>query len=279
MKRKEYRLRYRLPDEITDVVPDLHLNQTDVAVMHCHDFYEIEVFLDGNGTEILNGRSYPLQRGRVTLMSPMDFHALIPQDRITFYNFMFRGSMLTPELLHSVWEQSINRTLVVKEEELQEMISLCKLLDCEHGKRHPDRQVFMKNIMECFFILLQRQLHQTPEQKTKAIADTIQNGVLYLHRHYRENPSLAQTAAAVNLHPNYFSQRFREVTGQTYTSYLTNLKVIDAKKLLLSSKLSVTEICFASGFTSLSNFMKIFKSHTGMSPRQFVEASNTYEQL
>lgn len=279
MKRKEYGLRYRLPDEVTDVVPDLHLNKADIAVMHCHDFYEIEVFFDGNGTEILNGRSYPVKRGRVTLLSPMDFHELIPQDRMSFYNFMFRGSMLSPELLHSVLEQSINRVLTVKEEELQEMISLCKLLDYEHGKQEPDRQAFLKHIMECFFILLQRRLRQIPEQKSKAIVDTIQNGVLFLHQHYRENPSLSRTASAINLHPNYFSQRFREVTGQTYTAYLTNLKVTHAKKLLLSSKLSVTEICFASGFTSLSNFMKIFKSHTGMSPRQFVEASNTYRQL
>jgi len=272
MKEPQKRQMLRLPPKITDVEPEYRKVASNVE-MHCHDFYEIEVVVSGTGTQVLNGKPYQLRRGCVTLLSPLDFHIVTPtHNDLWVYNFMFRDTMLSPKLLQSVWAYGGNKFLYFEGEDLQEIISICKLLELEHKKQSEERAFLMKNLMECFFVLLLQALHHNAISKQTDMPDEIQSSIQYLHQNFRQNPSLTQTAAAVNWHPNYFSRRFRELTGQTYTAYLTKLKLDYAKKLLLSSQQSVTEICYASGFASLSNFMRIFKENTGTSPLRYIEA-------
>ena len=112
------------------------------------------------------------------------------------------------------------------------------------------------------------------EQTHKEYENSISRGISYLHQHYMESPSLQKTASLVGLNPDYFSHRFHQVTGSNYTAYLTRLKLSHAKKLLLTNRSTVTDVCFSSGFTSISNFMKVFKAHTGMSPKQYARDHN-----
>ena len=63
----------------------------------------------------------------------------------------------------------------------------------------------------------------------------------------------------------------QEETGVGYSEYLNKRKLKYAKQLLKTSSLSVTEICYASGFTSLSNFIRVFKEKTGETPSQYIK--------
>lgn len=269
MKEKTGKPPLQLSEQITDVVPEYRRVYAYVD-MHCHDFYEIEVVVSGVGTQVLNDQVCALRRGCVTLLSPLDFHSVTPQGGdLWVYNFMFRDTMLSPRLLQSVWAYGGNKFLFFEDEALEEILALCRLLDLEHKKQSPERAFLMKNMMECFFVLLLQALRCGPTDPTKGAPDAIQSSIMYLHRNFRDNPSLIQTAAAVNWHPNYFSRRFRAQTGQTYTAYLTKLKLECAKKLLRTGTQSVTEVCFASGFTSVSHFMKVFKAATGQTPLHY----------
>ena len=116
-------------------------------------------------------------------------------------------------------------------------------------------------------------LRATPEKQNNGeYTDSISRGISYLHQHFQDSPSLQKTASLVGLNPDYFSHRFHLVTGINYTAYLTRLKLNHAKKLLLANNTTITDVCFSSGFTSISNFMKVFKAHTGMSPMQYAHS-------
>ena len=110
MKRTGYGLHFHLPQQVADVVPELKCI-TASSFMHCHDFYEIEIFVDGTGVEVLNGVSRTVQRGQVTLLSLSDFHEVIPHGQLYFYNYMFRPSMLSPELQHAIWDHDGNQSI------------------------------------------------------------------------------------------------------------------------------------------------------------------------
>jgi AraC-like DNA-binding protein len=240
--------------------------------MHCHDCYEIEVVAGGSGSQVLNGRQYALEHGCITLLSPADFHSVTPSKNLYIYNFLLRGGMLPPRLLHAIWAYDGNKFLRVEGDALREIISICEILEWEHHKQAPDRAAFMKNLMECFFMLILRAL---PDGHVhQEYTDSISRGITYLHQHFQESPSLQKTASLVGLNPDYFSHRFHQVTGSNYTAYLTRLKLSHAKKLLLTNRSTVTDVCFSSGFTSISNFMKVFKAHTGMSPKQYARDHN-----
>jgi len=128
---------------------------------------------------------------------------------------------------------------------------------------------FIKNMMESILILLLR--YQGTASALKQTNTTeLKKALLYLHSHFRENPSLATTAEISGYCSNYFSQLFHLYTGQTYVQYLIDLKLSYAKHLLDSCDISTTEACFECGFTSLSNFLRSFKQRYGVSPQAYV---------
>lgn len=96
------------------------------------------------------------------------------------------------------------------------------------------------------------------------------NDVLqYLHQHWRENLSVAQLAAQVYVSPNYLSRFFNKYLGTTITEYLLNLRMQAAVELLNNSSDSITEIAMKTGFPSATTFIRKFKQHYDVTPRQY----------
>ncbi len=79
-------------------------------------------------------------------------------------------------------------------------------------------------------------------------------------------PSLARTAMMSSAH---FSRRFRAAYSETPYSYLMTRRIERAKALLRRGEMSVTEICFAVGFSSLGSFSTRFTGLVGESPSAY----------
>lgn len=246
-----------------------HKQWTGYTQLHWHGFFEIEVILSGQGTQTLNGQPWPLKRGCIYFLTPLDYHEVTSSGGMEMYNLMFRENMLSQTFLNTVYQAGQGQILYIPEEDFDEVVALCSLLEREFSRHAPHREEYLHNLLENFLILIFRHLRQEVRDSQRERKDYIQKALLFLQWNFRKNPSLADTAAVVNLNANYFSQRFREETGQSFTTYLTDLKISYAKKLLRVGDRTVTEICFDSGFSSLSNFMKAFRSATGLSPSQY----------
>jgi AraC-like DNA-binding protein len=76
-------------------------------------------------------------------------------------------------------------------------------------------------------------------------------------------------AKAVNIHPNYLSARFKQITGMTFVEYVASTRFQRARGLLHNGDVRLSEAAFAAGFQSLSQFNRIFKRLSGKSPTQF----------
>ncbi len=83
--------------------------------------------------------------------------------------------------------------------------------------------------------------------------------------------SLTKVAKSVNLSANYLSEKFKEVTGINFVRYVGQTRTAKARDLLRNSNLRISEIAFAVGFQSLSQFNRVFKKLTRKSPTQFRE--------
>lgn len=87
------------------------------------------------------------------------------------------------------------------------------------------------------------------------------------------NQDLSNTTLANLMHMSVrsFLRHFKELTGQTPASYIANMRMELAKKLLEDSELSIAEIMDRVGISSVSSFSKTFKKHYGHSPRTYRE--------
>jgi AraC-like DNA-binding protein len=84
-----------------------------------------------------------------------------------------------------------------------------------------------------------------------------------------EKISLREVAAEVRICPTYLSEKFKEVTGENFVGYVARARIERACEFLVNSDARISEIAFASGFQSLSQFNRVFKKLCGKSPRAY----------
>lgn len=100
--------------------------------------------------------------------------------------------------------------------------------------------------------------------------DKIRMGTIYdyIHENYDKKTNVNEIAKVVSLSTPAFCRYFKKQTNMTFTDFVNNYRINQAKIFLLKDY-SVTEVCFQVGFESLSYFNKLFKQHTGETPSEF----------
>jgi AraC-like DNA-binding protein len=91
----------------------------------------------------------------------------------------------------------------------------------------------------------------------------------FIAQHSGEELSLRRVAKAVNIHPNYLSEKFKQVTGMNFVEYVACTRFEESCRLLRDGDMRISEIAFAAGFQSLSQFNRVFKRFSGKSPTDF----------
>lgn len=91
----------------------------------------------------------------------------------------------------------------------------------------------------------------------------------YVNEHYREPISLDTLARAVGVSRCHLSRVFSEKMGQSFPSYLSNIRLSYARALLADTELSVTEIAGEAGFGSQRSFYRCFRERFGITPLEY----------
>jgi AraC-like DNA-binding protein len=91
----------------------------------------------------------------------------------------------------------------------------------------------------------------------------------YIGAMFAEPVTLAELARVACLSPNHLLRSFRKVFGETPHQFLTEQRLREAQRLLLTSESSVTEICLACGFESLGSFSSLFRRRYGCAPSRY----------
>jgi transcriptional regulator GlxA family with amidase domain len=91
----------------------------------------------------------------------------------------------------------------------------------------------------------------------------------FLDRHVGQSLPRADLAAMASLGPSQFSHVFHEVVGMTLKSYLQEVKIKRAQRLMRRSSMSLAEIAAEVGFYDLPHLDKAFRRRRGMTPQAF----------
>lgn len=91
----------------------------------------------------------------------------------------------------------------------------------------------------------------------------------YLQNHLEEDISLSLLADEFHLNAQYISQLFKSEIGVGFLTYLTNIRMENARKLLVSTSLSIGEISSRCGYADYRVFTKVFKRNEGITPSQY----------
>ncbi|MDF2613115.1 MAG: response regulator containing CheY-like receiver domain and AraC-type DNA-binding domain [Clostridia bacterium] len=105
--------------------------------------------------------------------------------------------------------------------------------------------------------------------------DSIKRAIQYINQNYMNKITLEEVASAVHVSPNYFSKIFKEEAGINFATYLNQVRIEGAKKLLAERDTSLVDIAYLAGFEDQSYFSRVFKKYTGLSPKRYKELQGT----
>ena len=130
-------------------------------------------------------------------------------------------------------------------------------LEAKSVRSFEDLEVFAQALFDATAALLQRAADAD---------DIIARVTAYIQANFRENIDRDDVAAVAYITPNYLSKQFRSKMGMNLREYINQIRVEEAKRLLLSTNLPVSEVAGMAGYENISYFSTVFRKRTGMSP-------------
>ena len=125
---------------------------------------------------------------------------------------------------------------------------------------------------------LVRRVAQTSEGRPSAgrtANDPARVGAMarFVAEHFLEPILVADVARAVHVHPNTAAREFREAMGTSIPRYISQFRLAEAQRLLLSTRLPVEAVQRSSGFSSATAFHETFRNLVGSTPREYRRAA------
>ena len=110
------------------------------------------------------------------------------------------------------------------------------------------------------------ELQQSEVQNVLDSEDIMVRAKKYIDENFRENIDRNDVAAVTFVTPNYLSKLFKNTMNMNLREYINQLRIEEAKRLLLSTAMSVSEIASYVGYYNISYFSTVFHKIVGVSP-------------
>jgi AraC-like DNA-binding protein len=272
-------------------VDDLLARRSEIRVMaprlgpvavHWHDFYELCYVVDGSARHVVNGVEHRIGRGSAFLVSPVDFHEIVPErGELGCYNIVIGPAVVERRLDElaapgAAWAPWASDDFADLEPDFD------RLAD-EGRSSAPGRAVAMQSVLTWLIVELARRSGALSRFSDGAVAsgssgarNDVRRAIAFVERHFREHITLADAASVAHLSPHYFSELFRDVAGVSFQAYLQTRRLQFGRSLLASTDVSVSDACHAAGFNSLSHFGRAYRRRYGESPSATAATSRSH---
>lgn len=141
----------------------------------------------------------------------------------------------------------------------------------EYTKNTPYSQFILQGMLQRLVLTVYQEY--LPFDNTvlefKTTDSRIHESLIYIEKNLEYSPTLYEAAAHASLSPSHFSRLFKEVTGCSYTDYVTSIRLQHACILLGKTDLSISEIALKVGFSNGNYLATVFKNKYNCSPKDF----------
>ena len=239
---------------------------------HWHGYYEIEYVTGGQGSERINGEEITLLPGVMHVVSPSDFHELIPQPSLSLIKICFDASDVD-HVAVSAFSESTEKRLFCFTGEDKEHFDRLFLDAAFQTEKWGGSERYPQAIRRLLEGILLSASEYVPMAATRGEVSKTQNAVArvlpYVHANYMHTLSLSEVAEKMHFSAAYLSRCFHESMGVTFSQYVRNLRMELAARLLSNTDADVTDVCYEVGFSSPASFSNDFKKHFDMTPSEY----------
>ena len=271
----------RIPDQRTFVVRELIAPSFDTN-WHFHPEYQLFLVLEGRGTRFVGDtmkpfreydlvftgpnlphlwrndkeyfdKSQPLNTHGIVIYFSADFigEGLLEKEEFEALKHLLQASVRGLEIMgdtNRLIRPMMKRLLSLKG--LQSIIHLLKILQLMAVSKdcHPIVQAGYTNLNKA-----------SEEDRMSLVHD-------YVMDHFKEGIRLEDVSTLTNMTVSSFSRYFKSRMNKSFSDFLSDVRISHACKLLHEEAINISEVCYESGFNTLSNFNRQFKDRMGVTP-------------
>ncbi|UZD23489.1 AraC family transcriptional regulator [Algoriphagus halophytocola] len=283
----------KIPENKVFVIKELREQYLD-KYWHSHEEYQLNVVLKGRGTRYIGDHMKPFKEGDMVLTGPNLPHVW----RSDNIYFDVENGLETHDIVIYFPENFLGENAFMKEEyeDIEKLLSranrgleitgptnrqVTKMMKELLDKRGTSRIVGLLQILD----LLAHSSDLSPitqlGYKNNYAAnekDKISEILEYVLKNFKDKITLQDVAAMASMSESAFSRYFKSRVNKSFSDFLGDVRISNARKLLHDEDLNVSQVCFESGFPTLSNFNKQFKDRTGKTPLAYKkEYMDTFE--
>ena len=144
---------------------------------------------------------------------------------------------------------------------------------CEQCKSAADHLYIHYEILRLLLFLATATEHSAVESKHGNILKVLD----YIHTHYSETLNIDALAAQVHMSRSQFYKSFKNSSSLTPVEYIEQYRYMQAKRLLSSTAMSVTDIAVQCGYYDATHFAKHFRKHMNISPIEYRKSIKRYD--
>lgn len=248
--------------------------------LHWHEEMELICVMDGTVQIQVLSEKYDCQQGDLIIIPPGAVHQIQQiEDKSAFYfNILFKFSLLEPDEESYMFKKYFSPLLVENGMEHYlpansslntELFPIINHLIVEREKKYDCQELVIK--ANLFFVIekLQEALKKDfSSQKTSAQISRLKPLITKLEEEFGEDISVQEAADICAMSETYFMKFFKKMTGMTFVEYLNTLRLEKAQFMLKNTPKSVSQISEDCGFHNFSYFIRSFKAHFGITPKQ-----------
>ena len=243
--------------------------------LHSHDYYELVIFVEGEINYVCESSVYSPKRGDVIIIPPGKFHMSKLKGERTHYKrhvfylypnaFDAVGASLADILIRT--HEGVHFSLSSRERE-EELLTLTEKLSSALKKREDglSRALAFGYIIEIFCLLNRKDIRHSGE--SERLPENILALQQYLDAHYTEINSVSEVAEHFFYSREYVSRLFKKYYDTTILDYIHKLR-ISKSRTLIAEGMPIIDVCYAVGFSSLSTFIRAFRTATDMTPSEY----------
>ena len=240
------------------------------AVPHIHSHFEMIYLASGKAEAVLDGKKYTFRAGDLFMAGANQTHFYENVDGpVSFYLILFSDAM-DPDI-KKILRGRIPQEPVLRAQRLPADIR--QQLDAVAGARSTEGAHGHLEAKGRFLTLMGQVLGSYTYQQAQTDHDSIKRVLAYCLEHYTQPITLDSTSQQLYMSKYHISHIFSRHMGRSFTAFLTDLRLEHACELL-GEQGNITQVAFASGFSSVRTFNRAFLKSKGISPREYIARKN-----
>jgi AraC family transcriptional activator of pobA len=250
----------------------------DMEERHRHNYYEILLFDQAGGTNMIDFEEYEVQAQSIHFISPGQVHALNRNKETDGYLVTFtkdfmalNGGNLSMLNDFPAFAKTAPAVLQASTTCFAGIFELVTFMEKEvrqipHYKEALLAAYIQALLIKCKALIVDTVAYRRNDESAQQL---IQRFNQLLEQHFTKFHKVNEYADQLGLTPNHLSDSLKKISGKTAGELIHQRIILEAKRLLLHSSLATKEIAYQLGFNDPSYFSRFFKANTGASPESF----------